>query len=200
MLREGAGRPQDIEWYRKLFAQKGSRISGDISPLYATAENEDVERIHNNCPHTKYILLIRHPVDRIWSALCMHARKGGLEEGALDNWQSVRAVVTHNGYTKRSFPSQIWTRWTSHVPSSAARYWFMDDIVADPDRVRLEILSFCGIDTPQFSRAPNYNRKSSRKKVTMPEDVRSGLYEMFGPEIVRCAEMFGGAANRWKSA
>jgi len=192
------GKSSNVDWYRSLFSFKGERVSGDISPFYATADAADVKRIYGACPEAKYIFLVRHPVDRIWSALCMHLRVGRISEVDLGDWPSVKAVISRKGYVKRSYPSQIWKRWTTFVNPDSIRYWFLDDIISDPERIRQEILSFAGIERPQFSLAADYNQKSGKQKVPMPDDVRAGLFETFGPEIEDCAKTFGRAATNWR--
>lgn len=192
------GKSDDVEWYRSLFSFKGEKLSGDISPYYATADSADVNRIYAACPEAKYIFLVRHPVDRIWSALCMHMRRGKIDEVALRKWASVKAMISRNGYMKRSHPSQIWKRWTTFVPENSIRYWSLDDIIADPESVRQEILSFVGIANAQFSVAAGYNRKSGKQKIQMPDEVRAGLYQTFCQEIEDCAAVFGGAATNWR--
>lgn len=192
------GKSSNVEWYRSLFSFKGEKLSGDISPFYATADSADVKRIYATCPEARYIFLLRHPVDRIWSALCMHARKGRIEKDDLEDWRSVKTVISYKGYMKHSRPTEIWKRWTTFIPANSIRYWFLDDIISDPERVRHEISSFAGLDNPEFSIPANYNKKSSRQKFAMPDDVRKGLNETFGQEVEQCANLFGGASLNWK--
>jgi len=54
--RDGA---PDIAWYRGLFAPTADKMSGDISPLYATLNDAGVRRVASTCPDAKYILLTK---------------------------------------------------------------------------------------------------------------------------------------------
>ncbi len=149
------------------------------------------------CPKARYVFLLRHPVDRFWSAVCMHLRSGKITSNELRDWPSVRRLIQRPNYVARSFPSKIWERWTSHVPADSIRYWFLDDIIAAPSRVRTEIMSHIGIDEANHDLPSNYNRKSGSEKVPMPADVAAGLAEWFRQEIADCRKAFGGAANNW---
>src|SRR5204862_5410398 len=65
----------DLEQYAQLFAPKGSRLSGDISPTYSMLNDEVIERIVHYLPDVKVIFLARDPVERAWSQLSMGVRR-----------------------------------------------------------------------------------------------------------------------------
>jgi len=66
----------DLEDYGRLFACKGSRISGDITPAYSILNDEIIERVVNSFPNLKVIFLARDPVERAWSQLSMGCVSG----------------------------------------------------------------------------------------------------------------------------
>lgn len=53
-----------FEWYTKQFPE--CAISGDASPFYL-AYPQAAQRIYNDFPETKLIVILRNPVDRAWS-------------------------------------------------------------------------------------------------------------------------------------
>src|SRR5437773_11827638 len=57
----------DLEKYGRLFEQKGSLVSGDISPANSTVSDEIIQRVVNSCPNLELIFLARDPVERAWS-------------------------------------------------------------------------------------------------------------------------------------
>lgn len=52
-----------------------SRVVADITPNYATLPDEILTRMLNVSPTTKFIYLIRDPLDRLWSHIRMQARR-----------------------------------------------------------------------------------------------------------------------------
>lgn len=193
-FKAGLEHERTIEWYRALFEPKSGRISGDISPSYAAAQRA----VSAACPDAKFILLLRNPIDRFWSAVSMQLRAGRLDLKQVADWGSAKALLARPLYAKQSYPSRVWARWSSVVPAASIRFWFLDDIIADPDHVRREILGFLGVVQPSFGLPADYNRKQNRKKFAMPSDVRDGLREAFRSEMETSAELFGGAARLWR--
>ena len=54
---------------------QGARLFADISPNYATLPDEMLARMLALSPQTKVLLLIRDPLDRLWSHIRMQARR-----------------------------------------------------------------------------------------------------------------------------
>ena len=48
-----------------------------------------------------------------------------------------------------------------------------------------------------LSRAVDFNRKATELKREMSDEVRALLIDCFRDEMLRCAEVFGGAAEHW---
>jgi hypothetical protein len=193
---EGRRRGNDASWYRDLFAIKGDRVSGDVSPNYAMASGNEIAAAVRECPTARYVLLLRHPVRRLWSALCMRARK---RQWRRPISRTGRGSPRSSKRRKRRtlVPDAIWARWSAAVPRDAIGYWFLEDIAREPARVRDEILSFVDCAVP-VSIAPDYNRKGRPVEAGhMPGDVRLRLYERFADEIRGSAVVFGGEAKAW---
>ena len=65
----------DVASYAALFQFKEQAFSGDITPGYANLDPAVIQQVDRVLPNLKVILLIRDPVDRAWSRLCMWARQ-----------------------------------------------------------------------------------------------------------------------------
>src|SRR4051794_3376435 len=65
----------DLDGYAALFAPKGDRIAGDITPGYSTLAAAIIERIVLRFPNRKFIFIARDPVERAWSQLSMYVRR-----------------------------------------------------------------------------------------------------------------------------
>lgn len=53
----------------------GAKVVADMTPSYATLSDEMLERMLRLSPTTKFIFLIRDPLDRLWSHIRMQARR-----------------------------------------------------------------------------------------------------------------------------
>ena len=53
----------------------GAKVVADITPSYATLSDDDLARMRDLSPNTKFLYLIRDPLDRLWSHIRMQARR-----------------------------------------------------------------------------------------------------------------------------
>jgi hypothetical protein len=187
-----------IEWYRKLFDHKGGLASGDISPNYARLPAKMIARLSRDLPNTRFIMLIREPIERLWSALCMDVRGGRLKPEQIMTWQSLEELVTARGRVLGSHPAALWQRWSEKIPPERLRFWFFDDIAGRPAAVVDEICEFLGLQPGPGELLPGYNRKESKVKLAMPAEIRQHLIRHFAGELEACAAVFGGHAIRWR--
>jgi len=188
----------DLEWYRALFDHKGDCLSGDVSPNYSVVESHDIRMIAKELPRTKFILLIREPVDRVWSALCMDLRKSNVTKEQITNWDTLLPLLAKRARAMKSLPSALWKRWSAEIPADRIRYWFFDDIRSRPDEVVNEICGFLGIKPGPGALPANFNSKQGNQKIDMPDHIREKLSEYYAEEIKACAEVFGGHAVKWR--
>ncbi|MEO1020879.1 MAG: hypothetical protein AAFY56_24875, partial [Pseudomonadota bacterium] len=188
------------EDYMSLFDVKLPLLTGDITPAYCTLGEQDIELIAGKLsPELKVILLIRNPVERLWSQLCMHIRRRPEKQNILHEFEEFEAYVRKPGVQARSFASQSFERWHRHFPDSRIWVGLLDSLRSDAEHFRDEVIHFLGADPAVYSgqRSAGFNRKANQKKFPMSEKHRDYLNEYFGPEIARCARLFGGAAASW---
>lgn len=187
----------DLDAYARLFALKGDRLSGDITPDYCTLSDRQIARILRRFPKLKVVFIARDPVERAWSQLAMHIRRGTIARD-LDADAAMR-LVRRRFVAERSYPSRIVSRWRRHVPDSQFGLFLFDDLIADPAGFRRRVLAFLGGDPATESSVipAAFNRKESREKAPLPPELGADLACHFAAEIKACADAFGGAAKGW---
>jgi hypothetical protein len=187
----------DLEAYARLFSLKGNLLSGDITPDYSTLSDRQIARIMRRFPNVKVVFIARDPVERVWSHLTMHMRRGTIARG-LDA-DDVMRLMRRRFVRERSYPSEIAARWRRHVPGEQFGLFLFDDLVADADGLRRRVLSFLGGDPARESGVINaaFNRKEDREKVPLPPAIRTEIARHFATEIKASAAAFGGAAKGW---
>ena len=62
-----------LDWLMK--GRGDAQLVGDMTPNYATLDDATLERMRDAAPDSKFILLIRDPLDRLWSHIRMQARR-----------------------------------------------------------------------------------------------------------------------------
>lgn len=195
---EGKGKPMDLDFYASLFQFRGSRLSGDITPPYCNLEKEIVRRIGERFPQTKILMVVRDPVARSWSRICMAHASGSFDLRVLEDRDRFRADVEGQRKLGGVFATRVYRRWqrvASHMPF---RIFFFDDIAATPENVRADVLRFLGADPKKKSRGvpPEHNRKA-KAKLEMPPLARDVLVDHFRKELEASAAVFGGPAREW---
>ena len=73
--------PKDFAWYRSLFEPAGERLTGDITPAYATLSGSVVGRIRELLPDCRVIFIMRNPIERAWSHFRSNVEKAKLDVG-----------------------------------------------------------------------------------------------------------------------
>ena len=101
---------------------------------------------------------------------------------------------------RRSFPTAIYENWTRHFDPSQINVVFFEEIVNAPDVVIKRFREDFGLtgDVARGDRVTlEFNRKSGELKRELSDEVRAVLVDAFRDEMLRCAEVFGGAAEQW---
>lgn len=195
-------------WYRALFAPKGDRRSGDVTPGYSMLERPAIERIQRELPDLVLVLMLRDPVSRAWSQFQMNARRnargadGSLQAErfrALGEPARLERFLASRTARGRSFPSEIHARWSDVFGPERIHVDFLDHVASDPAGVRRRLLAFLGVPAsgePDPERL-RFNRKSDYPKRPMTAAAERVLVACFRDELRRCAERFGGPAEVW---
>lgn len=188
---------KDLDAYGRLFGLKGDRLSGDVTPDYSALGERTIARIMRRFPRTRVVFIARDPVERVWSHLTMHMRRGSVRRG-LDPDAVVR-LLEKRFVATRSYPSEIVSRWRRHVPDGQFGLYLFDDLVADADGLRARVLSFLGADPVKDSGTipAAFNRKQALEKVPLTPEIRGRIARHFAAELKASGQAFGGAAQGW---
>ena len=192
----GAG----IASYISLFRHKQNWLSGDITPGYADLPAAKIAEIASAMPDTKIILLVRDPVSRAWSHTCMLMRSEGIDDSVLQGPSAYRKFLeTPRSLGPDPFPTRIVRNWTQNAPNLKFRCFLFDDIVMKPDETRRDILIYLGGNpNKQSGELPaGYNKKATREKLELTDDLKEILVDFFRDELLACAQYFDGAAREW---
>jgi hypothetical protein len=189
----------DLEEYARLFASKGSLLSGDITPAYSMLNDEVIERIVSHFPDLKVIFLARDPVERAWSQLSMGVRLGNINPFKTSDVQDVIRNLLDPGVLLRSHPSKVVARWKRYVRPEFFRVYFFDDLEKNPAELRRSILLFLGGDPNKPSGRLNalQNTNPGRDKPRLTAKVRFRIAKFFEQELKACASELGGPAKSW---
>lgn len=187
----------DLAGYGRMFLPKEDLLSGDVTPVYGIVPDEMIAAITRHFPELRIIYLARDPVAQVWSALAMAVRSGGIARFDATDPAAVISLLYHPDILCRAFPSMSVARWRRHVPASQLQVFFFDDLQADPEGLRADIIRFLGGD-PAKAQTPAEERiNGSSEKEPMNARVTESLAQFFATELETCARELGGAAKQW---
>ncbi|HWA89249.1 MAG TPA: sulfotransferase [Rhizomicrobium sp.] len=195
-----AGKPLDLDEYASMFRFKGDKITGDVTPNYSGLKEETIKGVAKKFPGIKVFLLVRDPVARLWSQVCMADRREKFDRTLLQDLVKFREFLEYyTPFQKVGFPARIAERWEKNAPGIGFKYFFFDDIVAKPDDVRAELIAYLGGDPAKSSGEieADHNRKATAQKLELTDDVRAVIADFFKDEIKASAARFGGHASGW---
>lgn len=140
-LRHYSAERVDERWYRGVFsfAEQGD-LRGEVCPSYFGLPAFDIERVNAINPDVRIVLLVRDPVDRIWSGIRMHKKQRG---GVVDldrliaDPDALRIFIDYTRYSE-AIPC-----WRTGV-GDRLRVVLFDDIAERPRETLGEILDHIG--------------------------------------------------------
>jgi hypothetical protein len=189
-------RPSD-QWYRSLFQAGSGKIKGEITPAYSLLDEGDVAAVAETFPRLKIILLMRDPVERVFSQLRLH-----LEGRLSPSLQSVSdpailRFATGPSQLRRGDYPTILKLWQRYFPDNVLAV-FQEDLRANGALAVGNILEFLGSKT---CNAVDALGTAERRMPSAAPKLPPALIRLIAErhrDIVRdCAASLGGHAIRW---
>ena len=190
------GKPIDFQHYARLFAPRGAKLSGDITPTYAIIAEPKVRAVQATFPEAKLVYIAREPIARFWSQYAMLARQRNWRD--VESLDTVRQFAeTGSGVRHSSIVDNV-ARWRDANPEHFG-FFFFDDLIADPVDLRARVIGYLGADPgkPSGDLPAGFNRKNKDPKIPMSDEVRDYLTTLLADQVRLAAKEFGGAAKSW---
>ena len=190
----------DFEQYRRLFGYHDRSRCGEITPAYSYLAPGYIRQICVRFPATRFILVVRDPVDRQISSWKKRVRKGREPDLAPDSNEAKGPRKTETGGSEdtRADPCRIEDRWLAETGRERLLTIRFDDIVDRPATVRRQLADF--LELPRGERGfrirADYNRKrrspsSERASAETINAMRSHFSERLWDAHQRYLERFG---------
>ena len=156
------------EWYGRVFAHAPAEdLCGESSPEYCSLPRGAVAHIASLNPNLRAVLVLRDPIDRLWSHVRMAVRDG-YGEATLDflqdgfNWRI---------YGGRSNYSEMLRRWRSILGEDRLIVLNYDWIAAQPGRILREVTECLGLRFDERFFLHAHTKIGGGQDAAMPEDV-----------------------------
>ena len=188
-----------LEWYRAQFPPIGDRpklITGEASATYIDSTLA-AARIHERLPATRFIVLMRDPVQRTISHYYMNVRIGletaPIEEATLAGLGPDRDASRPNIYVQCSMYYQSLKAWLALFPREQFLFVASEELFARPAEVTNRVYAFLGQE-PFFS--DGYGIENEGRYPPADPALQRKLREYFAPHNA-ALERFLGARFDW---
>ena len=192
---------EDAGAYRAflLHGAAGRQVVGDITPAYALLSPATLARMQGIAADTRFVYLLRDPVDRLWSHLRMIAARAGAKGDALEPAAQaafdVWAGGGHPEVTARGDYAAILPKLGAAIRPGALFLAFYESLFGDDGVGRL--CAFLGIRT----RSGDYARRvheSAPARLTPDRAARAR--RILAPQYEAVAALLGDVPERWTCA
>lgn len=195
----GSQREDDARYAELLTARasEGTRLVADITPAYATLSEASFARMAAlNGGDTKFLMLLRDPVERLWSnirlTLARRAARGVDVEGARARLMTELAEGSDLPEMARADYAGTLARLDRAVPSAQVMVLFFEDVLAGQGRDDLS--SFLGLDGTLSGEAEAVN---SAGGLSMTDDERRLLHRAVAGQYDFAQARFGRLPAAW---
>lgn len=198
----------DSPAYATLFEDVSSEVAvGEASPLYLYSPVAP-SRICSYAPGMKLIVVLRHPVERAYSAFLHLLRDkreplgnfacalGAETERIRRNWEH----IWH--YQQMGFYAAQLERYYRHFSPEQIRVYLYDTLQEEPLEVIADILHFLGVDetfTPDISVRYNAPGIPLAEQPPLQPEVRQQLLAGYRDDILKLQELLRRDLRGWLS-
>lgn len=190
------GRPSD-EWYLSLFDVAGDRIAGDMTPDYLALPRRDIELAARLLPEARLILMVRHPLERLWSAAAFFRGKEGRRTWQEMPRETVLRFLDAPVNRRLTDYGGALRRWGEHYDARRIFVGFTIDVQLHPRALLGAVSEFLGVD-PVFDETLLGERINWTANRTMPGWAASHLARTTADDIDAFDVIIGGHAGWWR--
>ncbi len=174
-----------IEWYSSLF-ESDAQLVGEKTPRYLLSSTA-LSRIASTIPHVKLIILMRNPIDRLFSQYHQFIRRDsprkpkGIFSGRGEDsppMQFEEFLETEDGHL--SFEKGRYGHWLKTAfdifPRNQIHLVFNEEMAAKTKKVMLEVFRFLGV---KEIRPAIVKKRKRRGRIPMRDETRQKLAERY---------------------
>lgn len=194
---------RDDDWYRRLFTLlPDQHLRGEITPAYGLLPKEGIQHILRISPDIRLILLLRHPVERVWSHVryTIGRRQRSNPNGSATDTslEELRALAFSPQNRRRTQYPSIIQRFAV-VPAGRLHIDFFDRVITEPRSLLADIAHFLGVDPSLFPRgtARIEQKLNSSPKLPLPPSIAAEIAETYRQEVEWLVANVDGVPNDW---
>lgn len=197
----------DLEWYCSHFEPPAGGtlrlVRGEISPRSAGLSPSVVARVARFLPEVTLVLMIRNPVDRLWSHLVQEVGFRGKRDPGSLSCSYVQQFCESPRCTRFSDYVSIIDTWTREYGRDRLLVELFDDLRRQPSELLHRVLHHIGADSSwrpskvQLTSPVHSSRQLVGKEHGMPAGIRAWLSRRWLEPTKRLDHILGGRVGHW---
>lgn len=182
---------RNIENYLKLFQASNYQIAGEITPSYGILNENKIAEIYKKLPNTKIIYIVRNPIHRDWSSVCMNYKN--VHKLPIKNRPVSEVIqrVTHPHKLKYSNYTKNLDNWQKFYKEDKIFIGFYQEIHDEPLEFLKRLFKF--LDLPYIDMSILYkllDRKINSVTKKIPKPVHKAIVESEYESILASHQRF----------
>ena len=170
----------DHQEYREflLHGFKAQKVVGDITPSYCKLSVDRLSGMYQLAPSVKFLFVMRDPIDRLWSAVRMHARQQKGDFAQVCSAVSKRIAADRDNYMlTRSDYKSIIENLKAVAPSEDIHFMFYESMFLQSARNAL-----CDFLEIPHKKGSDTKRVNPGLPQDLPDDIRDTFYDILKPQ------------------
>jgi hypothetical protein len=183
-----------IDWYKSCFPDKKQGfIVGEATPMYMYRSMVPY-RIKKEVPHCKFIVLLRNPVDRLYSNFQHYFKWVPNWSNQYPTFENYITACNDRDYfmiDKGIYATSL-KRWFKTFPQEQFIIKLTENLISEPQNVYTQVLSFLSIDDYANEDYPILRKN---KYTNMKPSTREMLEDYYHPFNIELQNLLGKTFN-----
>jgi len=188
------------QWYNNLFREHRHLVCGEKTPSYLSIRVVP-GRIKENYPNTKFVVILRNPTDRAYSAYKMHCRKArGTDKYSGFSFESICEIpmsnlqgetflrINYSDLVSRGLYYYQLLMWFKFFNREQFIIFKSEDFWNEPQIGFDRIHEFLGVEPKTYNKFVNVK---DRPYLPMGNDIREQLNELYEPHNKLLKDLVG---------
>lgn len=162
------------------FFESEKKLKGEITPAYSNLSYERINLVRELFTEMKIILLLRHPINRVWSHVMMSVCWGkGKKINEVPDSEIYNRIQAYDCIMRTNYINII-ENWKAVFPKEQIYIGMFKEIKDNPKKLLNDIFSFLNVSTKiDWDELPYKVKIHSGHYNTIPAKYKEKLWEMY---------------------
>lgn len=176
-------------YYKQYRTSDKNKVSGDISPSYLIYP-KSIERIKKMLGDPKIIIMLRNPVERVYSQY-LHLRRAAREDLTFEDALEAENARIDAGwgdmwhYKSSGFYSKYVSSYVDAFSIDNVHIILMDDLKSDPKRIISSVFDFIGVDSSiEVNLGEEYNKSALPRSKFIARMTEANYFTSIAKKVI----------------